>query len=55
VVRGQCKSGDSVVVLDDVITTQINYRGYRQEREAGLNIFCVIALVDRGGRLRSYK
>ncbi|MDX9713936.1 MAG: orotate phosphoribosyltransferase [Dissulfurispiraceae bacterium] len=47
-IEGNVKSGDSVVVLDDVITTgKSTIEAINRIKEAGLEIFCVIALVDR--------
>jgi len=47
-IEGNVKAGDSVVVLDDVITTgKSTIEAIGRIREAGLKVFSVIALVDR--------
>jgi orotate phosphoribosyltransferase len=52
-IEGTVKAGESVVILDDVITTGgSTIAAIAAAREAGLNVKRVIALVDReeGGR-----
>lgn len=52
-IEGNVKSGDKVVVVDDVITTgKSTIEAITRAKEAGLEIVKVIALIDRqeGGR-----
>ena len=52
-IEGNIKSGDSIVIVDDVITTgQSTIEAINRTKEAGLHISKVIALVDRqeGGK-----
>lgn len=52
-IEGNIKSGDRVVIIDDVITTgKSTIEAINRSKEAGLEIVKVIALVDRqeGGR-----
>ncbi len=52
-IEGNIKSGDNVVIVDDVITTgKSTIEAINKAGEAGLNIVGVIALVDRqeGGK-----
>jgi orotate phosphoribosyltransferase len=52
-IEGNIKSGDSVVIVDDVITTgKSTIEAINRARETGLDIVRVIALIDRqeGGR-----
>ncbi|MCE5311660.1 MAG: orotate phosphoribosyltransferase [Nitrospiraceae bacterium] len=47
-IEGNVKAGDSVIVLDDVITTgKSTIEAIGRIREAGLRVVSVIALVDR--------
>ena len=57
-IEGTVKAGESVVILDDVITTGgSTLAAIAAAREAGLNVKRVIALIDReeGGRKTSKK
>jgi orotate phosphoribosyltransferase len=52
-IEGNVKSGDRVVIVDDVITTgKSTIEAITRAKEAGLNIVDVIALIDRqeGGK-----
>jgi orotate phosphoribosyltransferase len=52
-IEGNIKSGDKVVIVDDVITTgKSTIEAIDKAKEAGLDIVRVIALIDRqeGGR-----
>lgn len=52
-IEGNVKSGDSVVIVDDVITTgKSTIEAINRAQEAGLEIVKVICLIDRqeGGR-----
>jgi len=52
-IEGNIRSGDNVVIVDDVITTgKSTIEAINKAKEAGLEIVKVIALVDRqeGGR-----
>lgn len=52
-IEGNIKSGDKVVIVDDVITTgKSTIEAITKSKEAGLKIVRVIALIDRqeGGR-----
>lgn len=52
-IEGNIKSGDRVVIIDDVITTgKSTIEAITRSKEAGLEIVKVIALIDRqeGGR-----
>ena len=47
-IEGNIKSGDKVVIVDDVITTgKSTIEAINKARDAGLDIIKVIALVDR--------
>lgn len=47
-IEGNVKTGDSIVIVDDVITTgKSTIEAIMRANEAGLNIVKVIALVDR--------
>ena len=47
-IEGNIKSGDSVIILDDVVTTgKSTMQAIDIARKHGLNILCVIILVDR--------
>ncbi len=47
-IEGNVKTGDSIVIVDDVITTgKSTIEAIMRAKEAGLNIVKVIALVDR--------
>ncbi len=48
-VEGDIKIGDSVVIVDDVVTTGTStIKAIRAANEFGLNILAVIVLLDRG-------
>jgi len=47
-IEGDVKSGDRVIIVDDVITTgKSTIEALQRSREAGLNVVKVIVLVDR--------
>jgi orotate phosphoribosyltransferase len=52
-IEGNIKSGDRVVVVDDVITTgQSTIQAIERAKEGGLNIIKIVTLIDRqeGGK-----
>ncbi len=47
-IEGDVKEGDSVIILDDVVTTgKSTIKAIRVARDHGLNVLCAIVLVDR--------
>lgn len=47
-IEGDVKEGDSVIILDDVVTTgKSTIKAIQVARDHGLNVLCAIVLVDR--------